>query len=70
VKVIIDHYVANRNDGEGFVDFVDRVGPKSFDVLLTEFKDVGPVHQDIDMYMDWGKEELFEVIRGEGECAV
>jgi hypothetical protein len=52
------------------VAYVDRVGPKSFDVLLNEFKEVGPVHQDIDMYMDWGKEELFEVVRGEGECAV
>ena len=29
-----------------------------------------PVHQDIQAYMDWGKEELFQVIRGEGECAV
>ena len=49
---------------------MDRVGPKTFDPLLDEFKDVGPVHQDIEAYMDWGKEELFQVIRGEGECAV
>ncbi|MEX0683624.1 MAG: nitrite/sulfite reductase [Dehalococcoidia bacterium] len=70
IKKMIDHYVANRNDGEEFIAFVDRVGPKSFDPLLDEFKEVGPVHQDIDTYMDWGKEELFEVIRGEGECSV
>jgi sulfite reductase beta subunit-like hemoprotein len=70
VKTLIDHYVANRNAGEEFVAFVDRVGAKSFDTLLDQFKEVGPVHQDIDMYMDWGKEELFEVVRGEGECAV
>jgi sulfite reductase beta subunit-like hemoprotein len=70
VKKIIDHYVANRQDGEAFVPFVDRVGPKTFDPLLDEFKEVGPVHQDIEMYMDWGKEELFQVIRGEGECSV
>ena len=70
IKTMIDHYVANREQGEEFVAYVDRVGPKSFDVLLNEFKEVGPVHQDIDMYMDWGKEELFEVVRGEGECAV
>ena len=67
---MIDHYVANRNEGEEFVAFVDRVGAKSFDALLDEFKEVGPVHQDIEMYMDWGKEELFEVVRGEGECSV
>jgi sulfite reductase beta subunit-like hemoprotein len=69
-KKIIDHYVANRSEGEEFVSFVDRVGAKSFDPLLDEFKEVGPVHQDIEMYMDWGKEELFTVIRGEGECSV
>jgi sulfite reductase beta subunit-like hemoprotein len=70
IKKMIDHYVANRSEGEEFVAFVDRVGAKSFDPLLDEFKQVGPIHQDINMYMDWGKEELFEVIRGEGECSV
>ncbi|MCI0843474.1 MAG: nitrite/sulfite reductase, partial [Chloroflexi bacterium] len=70
VKKMIDHYVANRNEGEEFVAFVDRLGAKTFDSLFDEFKEVGPVHEDIDVYMDWGKEELFEVIRGEGECSV
>jgi len=70
IKTIIDHYVRNRNEGEEFVAFVDRVGAKSFDALLDQFKEVGPVHKEIEMYMDWGKDELFEVIRGEGECAV
>ena len=70
IRKIIQYYQDNRNDGEDFVAFVDRVGPKTFDPLLDEFKDVGPVHQDIEAYMDWGKEELFQVIRGEGECAV
>ena len=70
IRKIIQYYQDNRNDGEEFVAFVDRVGPKTFDPLLDEFKDVGPVHKDIEAYMDWGKEELFQVIRGEGECAV
>ncbi len=70
IRKIIDHYRTERNEGEDFVAFVDRIGPKNFDPLLDEFKEVGPVHQDIDLYMDWGKEELFQVIRGEGECAV
>jgi hypothetical protein len=46
------------------------VGPKYFDPVLDEFKEVGPVHENIDVYMDWGREELFQVIRGEGECAL
>jgi sulfite reductase beta subunit-like hemoprotein len=70
VKKMIDHYVANRDNGEEFVAFVDRLGAKTFDTLFDEFKEVGPVHEAIDVYMDWGKEELFEVIRGEGECSV
>jgi sulfite reductase beta subunit-like hemoprotein len=70
VKTIIDHYVENRQDGEEFVAFIDRVGPKTLDPLLAQFKDVAPIHEDIDVYMDWGKDELFEVVRGEGECSV
>ncbi len=70
VRKIIQVYLDERQDGEPFLDFVDRVGPKSFDPLLTEFKDVGPVHEEIDVYMDWGKDEMFEVVRGEGECSV
>jgi len=31
---------------------------------------VGPISEEIDTYFDWGKEELFQVIRGEGECAL
>ncbi len=70
VRKIVRSYVDRRAEGESFLDFVDRVGAKSFSALLDEFKDVGPVHQEIDTYMDWGKEELFTVIRGEGECAM
>ncbi|HEU4759369.1 MAG TPA: nitrite/sulfite reductase [Dehalococcoidia bacterium] len=70
VRKIIDHYLAERQDGEPFLDFVDRVGAKSFDPLLDEFKEVGAVHEEIETYMDWGKDEIFQVIRGEGECAV
>lgn len=70
LRKIIDYYLAQRQEGEEFVAFVDRIGPKNFDPLLDEFKEVGPIHEDIQVYMDWGKEELFQVIRGEGECAV
>lgn len=70
IRKIIDYYLAQRQEGEEFVSFVDRIGPKNFDPLLDEFKEVGPIHEDIQVYMDWGKEELFQVIRGEGECAV
>ena len=70
IRKIIQVYLDQRQDGESFIEFVDRFGPKSFDPLLDEFKEVGPVHEEIDTYMDWGKEELFQLIRGEGECAI
>ena len=70
VRKIIQTYQDDRQEGEPFIVFVDRVGAKSLDPLLDEFRDVGPVHEDIEMYMDWGKEEMFEVVRGEGECSV
>jgi len=63
-------YLAERLAAtESFVDFVDRVGPKHFEAPLEEFKWVGPVTTDLEMYSDWGQTDLFEVIRGEGECA-
>ncbi|MEE8369742.1 MAG: nitrite/sulfite reductase [Dehalococcoidia bacterium] len=70
VRKIIRAYQDDRQEGERFIDFVDRVGPKSLNPLLDEFRDVGPVHEEIDVYMDWGKEEMFEVVRGEGECSI
>ena len=70
IRKIIQIYLDNRQEGEPFIDFVDRFGAKNFDPLLDEFKEVGPIHEDIDLYMDWGKEELFQIVRGEGECAI
>ncbi|MDP2675877.1 MAG: nitrite/sulfite reductase, partial [Dehalococcoidia bacterium] len=70
IAKIIRTYQAERQDGERFLDYIDRVGAKYFDPLLNEFKEVGPISEEIDTYFDWGKEELFKVIRGEGECAL
>src|SRR3990170_1154829 len=70
IAKIIGTYQAERRDGERFLDYIDRVGAKYFDPLLNQFKEVGPISEEIDPYFDWGKEELFQVIRGEGECAL
>jgi sulfite reductase beta subunit-like hemoprotein len=70
VAKIIRTYQEEREGGESFLQYVDRVGPKYFDPLLNEFKEVGPISEEIDVYMDWGKEELFQVVRGEAECAM
>ncbi len=46
------------------------MGAKTLAPALAGLQDVGPVHENIDMYMDYGTQRLFVVERGEGECAV
>jgi sulfite reductase (ferredoxin) len=64
-------YEAERDDGEVFNDFAERVGATRFE---AEVRDLAmPVEfglQNMQFFIDWQKKEPFEVIRGEGECAV
>jgi sulfite reductase beta subunit-like hemoprotein len=64
-------YEAEREDGEVFKAFADRVGTKRFE---DEVRDLAmPVEFGLDtmnMFMDWQRNQPFQVIRGEGECAV
>ena len=64
-------YEAEREDGEGFTDFAERVGPERFTELV---KDLSlPVEfnlENMNFFIDWQRNDVYEVIRGEGECAV
>jgi hypothetical protein len=64
-------YEAERGDGEVFNDFAERVGAARFE---NEVRDLSmPVEfslENMKYFIDWQKKEPFEVIRGEGECAV
>ncbi len=64
-------YEAEREDGETFNAYVARVGEGRF---TDEVKDLAlPVEfsvESMNMFMDWSKNVPFQVIRGEGECAV
>jgi sulfite reductase beta subunit-like hemoprotein len=64
-------YEAERNDGEAFNDYVDRVGTERFE---TEAKGIAlPAEfnlESIEQFIDWSRSEPYKVIRGEGECAV
>ncbi|MBI4298564.1 MAG: nitrite/sulfite reductase [Chloroflexi bacterium] len=72
VKRITDFYQQKRQDGETFNAFVDRVGVKAFAEVLADFnRAVAPLGPGtIQEYMDWERTRLYEVERGEGECAV
>jgi sulfite reductase (ferredoxin) len=64
-------YEAERNEGEDFVAFTERIGPEKFTEIA---KDLSlPVEfnvENMNFFIDWQREQLYEVIRGEGECAV
>ncbi len=72
LEMIIDHYVVNRNDGEEFNEFVDRVGIQPYEDMFAPWKaEIGPLDREhIETYMDWGKTVIYKLERGEGECAV
>ena len=64
-------YEAERNDGEEFNDFAERVGTERFE---DEIKDLAlPVEFNLEnmiQFIDWNRPEPYKVERGEGECAV
>jgi sulfite reductase beta subunit-like hemoprotein len=67
----IAQYEANRNDGEEWNEYLARVGAAE---LEAEVKDLSmPVDfglETMNTFIDWNRDVPFEVIRGEGECAV
>jgi sulfite reductase (ferredoxin) len=65
------HYESTRADGEGWGPFVERVGTPELEGLV---KDLSlPVEFGLEtmaQFIDWNRDVPFQVIRGEGECAV
>jgi sulfite reductase (ferredoxin) len=64
-------YESERLDGEEFNAFVDRVGPAEFEARVKDL--TMPIEfnlQNMSYFVDWSKSGPFEVVRGEGECAV
>jgi sulfite reductase beta subunit-like hemoprotein len=64
-------YESQRQDGEEFNAFVDRVGTQEFEAQVKDL--TLPIEfnlENMNYFIDWTKSSPFEVIRGEGECAV
>ncbi len=64
-------YEEERQDGEEFNAFVERVGTDPFEERVKEL--AMPVEfnlENLDHFMDWSRSEPYKVERGEGECAV
>jgi hypothetical protein len=64
-------YEAEREDGEEFNSYAERAGTGRFE---DEVRELGlPVEfslENMGHFIDWQRKEPFQVIRGEGECAV
>jgi sulfite reductase beta subunit-like hemoprotein len=71
IEAWIRLYESERNEGEAFDEFFDRVGTGRFEeaakgiALPVEFN-----LENLEHFIDWSRSEPYKVIRGEGECAV
>lgn len=71
VKDFVGYYKENRQESEEFYSFVDRVGIKPFEEIVAQYTEVGALSEDTkDLYMDWDRQDIYKLERGEGECAV
>jgi sulfite reductase beta subunit-like hemoprotein len=64
-------YEDEREEGEVFNAFTARVGTKAFEDKVRDL--AMPVEFNLETMMtfvDWTKDAPFQVVRGEGECAV
>ena len=64
-------YEEKRERDEAFNAFAGRIGTKSFEELVSDL--ALPVEfnlENMNHFIDWERSAPFEVIRGEGECAV
>jgi sulfite reductase beta subunit-like hemoprotein len=64
-------YEADRQEGELFTAFVDRVGVAEFEGRVKDL--TMPIEfnlENMNYFIDFNREGPFEVQRGEGECAV
>jgi hypothetical protein len=64
-------YREQREEGEEWRDFAGRVGAAELEAAVKDL--AMPVEfslENLQLFVDWHREEPFQVIRGEGECAV
>jgi sulfite reductase beta subunit-like hemoprotein len=67
----IRHYEADREEGETWGAYAQRVGTGTLEEQVKELS--MPVDfslETMNTFIDWNRDVPFEVIRGEGECAV
>jgi sulfite reductase beta subunit-like hemoprotein len=67
VKRVLDHYVANRLEGETFRAYVLRHKVETFRLMTSDL--AKPAETFPEMYQDWGDDVGYSLQLGRGECA-
>jgi sulfite reductase beta subunit-like hemoprotein len=67
VQRVLEHYVANRREGETFRDYVLRHKVETFRLMTNDL--AKPAEKFPEMYQDWGDEVGYSLQLGRGECA-
>ena len=71
LKEVVSYYKDNRSDGEGFNQFLDRVGVEELTEVAAKAQQAAAgAAPGSDLYVDWERTNLYKLERGEGECAV
>jgi sulfite reductase beta subunit-like hemoprotein len=67
----VRYYESDRQAGETFKHFADRVGSAGFEQRVKDLSLPAEFSlENMNLFIDWTKNAPFQVIRGEGECAV
>jgi sulfite reductase beta subunit-like hemoprotein len=71
VERVVKMYERDRQAGETFNAFFDRVGTEPFEKAIDDLTLPGEFSDDNKgMFIDWNRLELYQLQRGEGECAI
>src|SRR5581483_3545370 len=70
VKRLTTRYAAERQPGEAFAAFVNRIGKKTIRAMVEELQVLPSYEQDPSFYSDWGDPREYTIDdMGVGECA-
>lgn len=69
VKDFLSLYLSERNQGEGFYDYLDRRGRTDARALAQQYAAIPTYEDKPEYYLDWGKTDEFSLAGlGPGEC--
>jgi len=71
IRSLAIYYSENRESGEEFPKFIERVGTEGIKDIANKSREIDPLSDETrNIYTDWDKSDLYKVERGEGECMV